>query len=127
MNIGRMEATRLTREGRLAEATALIQRTLSGGQAPPNVSMAQISSLEPLTPTGQVATELPDAGPAPSSEAPAPVDTRTRPSIGATVRRVPTGRPLVSPRMPPVDLNEPGLKGLPGRGSILQPTKYKFL
>jgi hypothetical protein len=101
MNTGIMEATRLTREGRLAEATALIQRTLRGGHAPPNVSVGQISSLEPLTPTGQVATEPADAGPAPSSEAPAPTDTRTRPSIRATVRRVPTGRPFVSPRMPP--------------------------
>ena len=33
MNTGIMEATRLMREGRLAEATALIQRTLRGGSS----------------------------------------------------------------------------------------------
>ena len=124
MNTGIMEATRLTREGRLVEATALIQRTLSGGHAPPNAFVAQISSLEPLTPTGQVATE-PAGRPAPSSDAPAPepADTRKRPYIRATVRRVPTGRPFVSPRMLPIDLCVPGLEGLLGRGSVLQPTK----
>ncbi len=107
----------------MAEATALIQRTLRGGQAPPKVAVGQISSLEPRTPTGPVATEPADAGPAPSSAAPAPADTRTRPASRATIRRVPTGRPFVSPRMPPVDLCVPGLEGLLGRGSILQPTK----
>ncbi len=123
MNTGILAATRLTREGRLAEATALIQRTLRGGLAPPHVSVGQISSLEPLAPTGQVATEPADAGPAPSSEAPAPADTRTRPSSRATIRRLPTSRPLVSLRMPHVDLCLPGLEGLLGRGSVLQPTK----
>ena len=123
MNADIMEATRLTREGRLAEATALIQRTLRGGHAPPNTSMGQISSLETLTPTGQVDTERADTVPAPSSEAPAPADTRKRPSIRATVRSVPTGRPFVSPLMSPVDLRVPGLEGLLGRGSVLHPTK----
>ena len=118
-----IEATRLMRQGRLTEAMALIQRTLKGGQAAPQAAIGQISSLEPLTPMGQVATEPADAGPAPSSEAPASVDTRTRPASGATVRRVPTGRPLVSSRMLPVDLGVPGLAGLLGRGSVRQPTQ----
>ncbi len=45
MQAGMAEATRLTREGRLAEATALIQRTLGGGFASPD------------TPEGQTETE----------------------------------------------------------------------
>ena len=36
MQAGMAEATRLTREGRLDEATALIQRTLGGGFASPD-------------------------------------------------------------------------------------------
>jgi poly(hydroxyalkanoate) depolymerase family esterase len=123
MNNGIIEATRLTREGRLAEATALIRRTLEGRDAAPNVSVGQISSLEPLTLTGLVATEPAEAGPAPPSEAPAPADTWTRPSRRATVGWVPSGRPAVSAGMPSVDLGIPGLEGLLGRRSVLQPTK----
>ena len=38
--IGLIEATRLTRAGRLLEATALIQRILRDSAAPPKVSIA---------------------------------------------------------------------------------------
>jgi poly(hydroxyalkanoate) depolymerase family esterase len=103
-----MEATRLMRQGRLAEAMALMQRTLKGGDTPPQVAVGQSSPLEPSTPTGQVATE--------------PAEPRTRPASG-TIRRVPTSRSLVSPQMLPVDLGGPGLAGLLGRGAVRQPTQ----
>ena len=103
-----MEATRLMRQGRLAEAMALMQRTLKGGDTPPQVAVGQSSSLEPSTPMGQVATE--------------PAEPRTRPASG-TIRRVPTSRSLVLPQMPGVDFGGLGLEALHGRGSVLQPTK----
>ncbi|MGE5609466.1 MAG: alpha/beta hydrolase family esterase, partial [Bacillota bacterium] len=116
-----MEATRLTREGRLAEATALIQRALLGGQAPPNVSVSQSRPVEPVAVIGQAGTEA--AGQAPSAEAStaAAAESAPRPANHARVRRVPTGRPLITPRMPPVELRMPGLEGLLGRGPALQP------
>ena len=47
------EATRLTRAGRLVEATALLQRMLQGGSAPTpesrSASQARLSRLDPLT------------------------------------------------------------------------------
>ncbi len=45
MQRGMAEATRLTREGRLAEATALIQRTLAGG-SPPTSSESSEDAIE---------------------------------------------------------------------------------
>ena len=108
MKIEIMEATRLMRQGRLPEAMALIQRTLKGGDTPPQVAVGQSSPLEPSTPTGQVATE--------------PAETRTR-SASGTIRRVPTSHSLVSPQMFPVDMGGPGLAGLLGRGSVRQPTQ----
>ena len=123
MNSKIMEATRLTREGRLAEATALIQRTLRGEHAPPHVSVFQMSTLEAISPTREIGTEMVDAAAAPATEAPAsaPADTKTRPSIRAKVRRMPTGRPFVS-TLPSLDkLRMPGLKELLGRGSTLRP------
>ena len=123
MNSGIMEATRLTREGSLAEATALIQRTLRGEHAPPNASVFQTSSLMPISPTREIGTEPADAVAAPASEAPAsaPADTKTRPSIHAKLRRMPTGRPFVSALTPLDELRMPGLEGLLGRGSTLRP------
>ena len=44
MQTGTVEATRLTREGRLVEATALLQRTLGGGSAPPETPEEQIET-----------------------------------------------------------------------------------
>ena len=123
MNNGIMEATRLTREGRLAEATALIQRTLRGEHAPPHVSVFQMSTLEAISRTREIGTGLVDVDAAPATEAPAsaPADTKTRPSIRAKVRRMPTGRPFVS-TLPSLDkLRMPGLKELLGRGSTLRP------
>ena len=123
MNSGIMEATRLTREGRLADATALIQRTLRGEHASTNVSVFQTSSLKPISPTREIGTEPADADAVPASKAPAsaPADTKTRPSIHAKLRRMPTGRPFVS-ALPSLDeLRMPGLEGLLGRGSTLRP------
>lgn len=137
MNSGIMEATRLTHEGRLAEATALIQRTLRGEHAPPNASVFQTSSLEAISPTREIGTELVDADAAPAAEAPAsaPTDTKTRPSIRAGVRRMPTGRPFDStlPSLdelctsPLGDLRVPGLEELLGRGSTLRPIPVDFV
>lgn len=131
MNSGIMEATRLTREGKLAEATALIQRTLRGEHAPPNATVFQTSSLKLISPTREIGTEPADADAAPASDSPAsaPADTKTRPSIDARVRRMPTGRPFGSAlpsmdelRMPSLDeLRMPALEGLLGRGSTLRP------
>lgn len=64
---GMSEATRLTREGRLAEATALIQRTLAGGFSPPS----------PEDSEGVIETSFVDE--APSSEA-RPPEAASRPA-----------------------------------------------
>jgi poly(hydroxyalkanoate) depolymerase family esterase len=121
MKTGMLEATRLTREGRLAEATALIQRSLMGVHAPPNAPVGQAKLLELISPTGQTAAEPAAANKPPSSEAPAPAASApsTRLSIHATVRRIPSGPRFLSPLTPSVQL--PGLEGLT-RGPVLRPT-----
>ncbi|MGE5607907.1 MAG: alpha/beta hydrolase family esterase [Bacillota bacterium] len=123
MNTGILEAMRLTREGKLAEATALIQRTLKGGHAPPSAPVGQASSVEPIALTGPVATEAADTDQATSSEASAAAsEAQPRSTIHARARRMPTGRPFVPPLKPPVESRVPGLEGLFGRGPVLQPT-----
>ena len=52
-----VEATRLTRAGRLAEATALIQRSLGGTRAPTGNSADQASESRPIDVTYQVGTD----------------------------------------------------------------------
>jgi poly(hydroxyalkanoate) depolymerase family esterase len=123
MNSGIREATRLTREGRLAEATALIQRTLRGERAPPNASVFQTSSLKAISPTREIGTELVDGDAASAFEAPpsAPADTKTRPSIRATVHGMPTVRPIVSTLPSLGELRIPGLEKLLERRSTLRP------
>ena len=54
---GMVEATRLTREGRLAEATALIQREPGGMPVPPQASPARASAPRELETTFRVADE----------------------------------------------------------------------
>src|SRR5512140_573007 len=52
-----VEATRLTREGRLAEATALLQRTLGRTQVHPGTPTDRVSATGPIEATYQVAVE----------------------------------------------------------------------
>jgi poly(hydroxyalkanoate) depolymerase family esterase len=59
MQAGMAEATRLTREGRLAEATAVIQRTLGGRFAPPDAPAETEEPIETPRPTAP-----PQPGPA---------------------------------------------------------------
>ena len=54
---GMVEAMRLTREGRLAEATALIQRTLGLVHAPPEAATEVRSAPEPIQATLRVVAE----------------------------------------------------------------------
>lgn len=68
MNTGIVRAANLTREGRLAEATALIQRTLRGEQAGPDRSVGQtppvklrVSGLEGMLGRGPILQPAPVA------------------------------------------------------------------
>jgi poly(hydroxyalkanoate) depolymerase family esterase len=123
MYSGIMEATRLTRAGRLAEATALIQRTLGGSHAPPNAPLHPTRGPEPIPPTRQVATEPADPDKAPSSEATesAASQARTRPSVDTSVRIAPARRASASLLTPSIELPLPGLEGLLGGGPALRP------
>jgi poly(hydroxyalkanoate) depolymerase family esterase len=110
MNTDMMEATRLTREGRLAEATALIRRTLAGNHAPDVSASVRPTEPEAIETTFKVVTE-----PQPTREESRPSaetagtsqTTRIRPRFVSKFS-MPTARfPL------PVDL-----PGCPGRGPI---------
>src|SRR5206468_3578533 len=57
MYAGMAEATRLTREGRLAEATALIQRNLGRTQVHPSTPTDRVSATAPIEAPFQVAVE----------------------------------------------------------------------
>ena len=61
MNTAMLESLRLTREGRLAEATAVIQRTLHGWQARPDERPRPNRLLEGTAPP-RAAAESRDAG-----------------------------------------------------------------
>src|SRR5438105_297711 len=112
-----LEATRLTRTGSLAEATALIQRTLQRGHAPPRTAENPPTASAPLKPILQIGHEAALAG-EPLASAPSdaawPASTKTR------VRRVPTWRGGASPLTPLDELRAPSLEGLPGRVSPLR-------
>jgi poly(hydroxyalkanoate) depolymerase family esterase len=101
-----VEAARLTREGRLTEATALIRRNLGMGSAPvgrsacvmeaPAIDVASISASEPPV------SEPPPADRVETGEAP-PIPPQARHS--ATLPRMP------APHLAPLDLSS--LAGLP--------------
>ena len=57
-----IEATRLTREGRLLEATALIQRMLGGAGAGPDTDPAQRPTASAAAATPRVIDVDPDTG-----------------------------------------------------------------
>ena len=107
MDSGIMEATRLTRTGRLAEATALIQRSLRGGAVPPRRPVDETVAPEPIKPIRPIGVEPLAEVEAPASATPvdeAPATTKPR------VRRVPASRPFVS--SPLMSLDELPLPGL---------------
>ncbi len=108
------EATRLTREGRLNEATLLIQRTLGLGHTP-----TRASEPEPIEERFRLTVEPVEA---PDTDAGAPTDAEdVRPSVAerpidaaTTARRATIRRPAVRhplPGMPPL--------GMPLRGRLL--------
>ncbi|HEY2588835.1 MAG TPA: PHB depolymerase family esterase [Tepidisphaeraceae bacterium] len=121
-----MEATRLTRAGRLAEATALIQRTLRSGPAP-SPSADEVNAGRPRDRLGQLgvgptaaAVESPPSAATNAETAKSNVEgpSPTR----ARVRRVRPSRPVVSPPLiSPNELPLPGLDGLLGHGPRLRP------
>ena len=119
MNSGLAEATRLTRAGSLAEATALIQRTLGGGPLRPSAPVDETNARKPVKPIRQIGGE-----PVAAIDAPTAASNPGRPTCAqARVRRVPLSRPLVSSRLMSLDeLPLSGLEGLAGRGSPLGPT-----
>jgi poly(hydroxyalkanoate) depolymerase family esterase len=69
MQAGMEEATRLTREGRLAEATAVIQRTL-GGRCAPAAPDYRSGTAEPVENTTPHTTNVPPQPTAPSRPGP---------------------------------------------------------
>lgn len=113
------EATRLTREGRLNEATLVIQRTLGLGHTPTHASEPELIeerfrlTVEPVeapdTDAG-VSTDAEDVRP---SVAERPIDAATT-ARRATIRR----RPSVRPSLPGMPLRGRPLPGMPlGRPS----------
>src|SRR4051812_13561696 len=98
-NDAMIEATRLTREGRLAEATALIQRALGGGHAPSETARAWGTADEPIAATFRV---VPEPGatvgllPSPSNEAEGPTRAGRPRKAAMRARRVPAGGPAVT-------------------------------
>lgn len=93
MQDGMAEATRLTREGRLAEATSLIQRTLGGTGlghsptfAPPN---APGSTDDPVKATGRAAKETPLPTSSPRQDPTEPLLRRASTLPGRSPRRMP--------------------------------------
>jgi poly(hydroxyalkanoate) depolymerase family esterase len=112
MNSGIMEATRLVRAGRVAEATALIQHALRAGAVTPARPVDEADAPELAKLIRQIGVEPPAAVEPPASATPAdekPATTQAR------VRRVPTSRPSVSSRISLDQFPLPGLEGLLGR------------
>lgn len=102
MNPEMMEATRLTRAGRLAEATTFIQQALRGAAARHGTSADAPTAAESVRPVRRIGVEPPPAVDPPASAGPA--------ATRAHVRRVPLSRPFAE--TPP-----PGVDHLPGRRS----------
>jgi poly(hydroxyalkanoate) depolymerase family esterase len=127
-----VEATRLTREGRLAEATALIQRNLEGMQMPPRSPTDLSSALRAFETTFRVAAEpvatieapalgasSTGAGPVTELEAGPPIVAAT----AARLRRVRASRASATPDlMSPGALLRPGIPpGRPGAKRVRRP------
>jgi poly(hydroxyalkanoate) depolymerase family esterase len=87
MQAGMAEATRLTHEGRLAEATAVIQRALGGTYAPAVSSDGPGDGAKPTKVAFHVVDEAtrPAAPPQPGSSISAPVTEKSPPSGGVAV------------------------------------------
>jgi poly(hydroxyalkanoate) depolymerase family esterase len=132
MYAGMVEATRLTREGRLAEATALILRTLGGTQVPPRTPTDRAIAPGAIETTFRVAAEpvatieAPALGASSTGTGPATAAQAVPPSVAeaaARLRRVRAGRAfappyLTTPGAPP----RPGFRPRrPGRGPARRP------
>ena len=103
------EATRLTRHGRLAEATALIKRTLGLSTATASGDMEDIwaSSHGASATTGELPAPEPPPGMAPDS--PANTMAQAATPCHVTVHRVRPAHSIAAPRLP--NLGEPPLPG----------------
>lgn len=109
------EATRLTREGRLAEATAAIQNALGGRPAPKADARSEApwqhaSSWQ--APTGNALRPAPGA------------PTARRPRRPSRTRGLPEGLPGVAPHTPP---GGGPLRGAPERGPAATPGGGRFV
>jgi poly(hydroxyalkanoate) depolymerase family esterase len=128
---GMVEATRLTREGRLAEATALIQRSLGRRPVAPEVPPRTVDGPGPIEVTFRIAGEprvIPDAslatsGPVAGSTAEAQVEPAVVAAPESRAHRVRTGRDSDTPELvSPGALLRPGvLTKRSGGGPIRRP------
>jgi poly(hydroxyalkanoate) depolymerase family esterase len=87
-------ATRLTRDGRLVEATAAIQRALRGETDPEDAPASPAGGDAPI----EVPFRVAPAGPSPARQTAEPL--RHSPSL-SPARSLATGRPLVGPALAP--------------------------
>jgi poly(hydroxyalkanoate) depolymerase family esterase len=127
-----VEATRLTREGRLAEATALLQRTLGRTQVHPGTPTDRVSATGPIEATYQVAVEPMTANEAAALGASGTVAEPTTKAqvvppivaeLAARVHRVRAGRAFARPNLiSPGSLLRPGiLPERPEGGRVRRP------
>jgi len=111
-----MEALRLTRQGRLAEAKALIQRAFGRGHAPEGMrTQVNVPPLQPesASGTGPSKLELPDPGRTETGEA-----TPSEPTIPPPISAPPTpGRHFTVPKLKD-DLGQDLLKKLRTHGPM---------
>ncbi|HEX9132243.1 MAG TPA: PHB depolymerase family esterase, partial [Ktedonobacteraceae bacterium] len=116
MHAAMVEATRLTRTGRLAEATTLIQRTLGGMSAPAGRSTRAAAPHEAVVRVVEVTPPL--------------LEPTIQGGVGASPGPVPA-RPAVPPQTPSPDvLQLPGslhgsmLRGHPLRPGVVSPSSH---
>lgn len=106
MKTDMIEATRLTREGRLAEATALIRRSLAMGSAPVG-ARAGFVDVPPIEVTSSSASDAP----APEPPSAAGAETGEKPPVQPETGRRGTLHRVPAPPFALLDL--PSLAGLP--------------